>query len=312
MPHISPEVYNNPTKYWFGTAVKKPVISISSYAAQKSGAEIAVLLFWEYRGHTIDFSLYVFDARLRRLHLRRGNRQSVKDVEFQFRDILREIHDAPLTALKRAEAGNMEPAITLAELTGNLMPLRAMAEAGNTEATIALVELTGDLMPLRAMAEAGNTEAAIGLVKITGNLTPLKAQVERGNSNAAYAFYEQLGQDAKTSAHAWWALCNAANGGHPQAQARIGSWHQQNTWTYLDQQTHSQLEEVGVRPDDQLAYMWFALAATGGATARQLPTESWGASVLTMEEIAQAEQMTRDWKPGDCPSAEHRLGVSGS
>jgi hypothetical protein len=29
---------------------------------------------------------------------------------------------------------------------------------------------------------------------------------------------------------------------------------------------------------------------------------------MTESDLAQAEQMVRDWKPGDCPSAEHRLG----
>ena len=29
---------------------------------------------------------------------------------------------------------------------------------------------------------------------------------------------------------------------------------------------------------------------------------------MTPDEITQAQQMVRDWKPGDCPSAVHRLG----
>jgi hypothetical protein len=33
-------------------------------------------------------------------------------------------------------------------------------------------------------------------------------------------------------------------------------------------------------------------------------------NVLDKKQIAQAEQMARDGKSGDCPSAEHRLGVS--
>ncbi len=32
---------------------------------------------------------------------------------------------------------------------------------------------------------------------------------------------------------------------------------------------------------------------------------------MTPNGFAQADQMVRDWKPGDRPSADHRLGVPG-
>jgi hypothetical protein len=164
---------------------------------------------------------------------------------------------------------------------------------------------------LDARAEQGDTEAIIELAELTGDLASLEVLANNGNSTAAYSLYKQLSKDTKTSTYAWRWLCKAANEQYAQAQAKAGYWHQQNTWKYLDQQTRSELEVIGVRPDNQIAHMWFAVAATSGAADSQLANKGWGASVLTADEIAQAEQMVRDWKPGDCPSAEHRLGMPG-
>jgi hypothetical protein len=219
-PHIKPEVYDNPTKYWFGVAIKKPVTSISSYAAQKSGARIAVLFFWEYRGDTIDVSLYIFDARSRMLHSASGNRQSLEDVELQFRDLLREMHDAPLTAL--------------------------------------------------------------------------------------YTLYEQLSVESKSFAEAWRSLCSAANQGNSKAQSEVAYWHLPEVWQYSADRL-PWLNDVGVGPDKHIAYMWYTLAGSIGdpiAADRRRFIAS-----MTSADIAKAERMVRDWKPGDCPSAEHRLEV---
>jgi hypothetical protein len=69
-------------------------------------------------------------------------------------------------------------------------------------------------------------------------------------------------------------------------------------------------EDIGVRPDDHVAYMWYTLAGANGSPVA-LHLREYVARDMTSTDITKAEQMTRDWKPGDCPSAEHRLGMPG-
>jgi len=56
--------------------------------------------------------------------------------------------------------------------------------------------------------------------------------------------------------------------------------------------------------------MWYTLAASNG-NSRAETLRGYVAAEMTPEEISQAEQMARDWTPGDCPSAERRLGLPG-
>jgi len=68
--------------------------------------------------------------------------------------------------------------------------------------------------------------------------------------------------------------------------------------------------ELGIRPDNRMAYMWYTLADRNGHT-EALSYRNALTTFMSPEEVAQAEQMVRDWQPGDCPSAEHRLGPLG-
>ena len=155
------------------------------------------------------------------------------------------------------------------------------------------------------LAEGGNTQAMIKLAELTGDLRPLKALAEQGDLTAAYALSEQLQVESQTKPEACKWLCIAANGGNGVAQGRVGHWHRTVAW-----KRSTDLEwlrgVVGVRPDNRVAYMWYMLADSSGYS-----TASWKLvyveRALTPDEIAQAKQMFRDWKPGDCPSAEHWL-----
>lgn len=191
------------------------------------------------------------------------------------------------------------------------MDLRTQAAQGDKEAAFFLTKRYQDSSYLELLAVKGDLEAATELARLGGNSEPLRKLAEAGNANAEYALYKQLSQDDRTTIKGWRLLCGAANARDPQAQAQVGLWHQQSTWTNLSDQTRSQLIEAGVRPYNLVALMWFTIAASNGATATQLPVKSWGTSVLTPEEIAHAEQMARNWKSGDCPSAEHRLAPPG-
>lgn len=209
----------------------------------------------------------------------------------------------------RTEAiqGDKESAFTLAMDFRDDTYLKPLAEKGDRGAALLLARRFQESSYLEPFAEKGDFEAAIELARLSGNVAPLRKLAEAGDRKAAYALYKQLSQDDRTTMNGWRVLCSAANARHPQAQAQVGLWHQQNTWTNLSEQSRSRLIEAGVRPHNQVAFMWFIMAKRNGANAAELPTESWGASVLTPEQIAHAKQMALDWKPGDCPSAQHRL-----
>jgi hypothetical protein len=64
---------------------------------------------------------------------------------------------------------------------------------------------------------------------------------------------------------------------------------------------------LGTYKDNQIAYMWYGLAASNGSTVA-LTLREFAEADMTPDEITQAKQMIRDWKLGDYPSAEHRLG----
>ena len=128
-------------------------------------------------------------------------------------------------------------------------------------------------------------------------------QAENGNGTAAYALYWQLSGERQTFAEAWKWLCLAANGGYGAAQRSVGNRYETLTWEFNIERLRWLRDEVGIQPDNRVAYMWYTLAASSG--------KEYVAAVMTPDEVAQAEQMVRDWKPGDCPSAEHRLGMPG-
>ena len=164
---------------------------------------------------------------------------------------------------------------------------------------------------LKSRAKKNDSEAIIELAEITGNIKPVRPLAQSGNLPAAYFLYEQLWKKEETSKVAWLWLCKAANGRYPRAQLKIAYWYEEATWNIEPSEIRIRLRDVGIQPNDKTAYMWFEVAAASGATPAQSPYKSWGAHVLTTTEIYQAEQMAHDWKPGDCPSAEHRLPPPG-
>lgn len=155
---------------------------------------------------------------------------------------------------------------------------------------------------LEARVEHGDTKASIKLAELTGNLSPLEELALEGNATAAYAYYEHLARERETFAEAWRWLCYAASKEYGGAQEEVGRWQNPNVW-FISRRTQWLQEEVGIRPDKRTAYMWYTLAESNGDNARYSLAVD-----MSPDEIAQAEQMARDWKPGDCPSAEHRLG----
>ena len=172
---------------------------------------------------------------------------------------------------------------------------------------------TEDVALLKDLASGGDPVAAIALAQRTGELAPLRTLASTGNPTLAYRALQQLTMNSETLVEAWKWLCVDANSGDGLAQQQIGFWYR--TWVKKHVSTNDLqrvAEETGIRPDKRIAYMWYTLAdSNGNSDALRMRGHIVRYERMTKGEIAQAEQMARDWKPGDCPSAEHRLGPPG-
>jgi hypothetical protein len=252
----------------------------------------------------------------------------------------REARIAKLEA--QAGQGNSDAAVQLAQFTGNLVPLRTLAEKGDRQAAMVLARLTGEATgTLRALAENGDRAAATLLARHAEELGPLESLAENGDYESAhilaaefdeYAYLKMLGNegdyvvayeqylkfrdtdDLSEFTAAWTWLCSAANAGYSRAQAEVGFWHRSSRQEFLagwNENGLNRLQKLGVQSDNRVAYMWYTLAVSTGGESMRHARNYYIAELLTDVEISQAERMARDWKPGDCPSTEKRLGLPG-
>jgi hypothetical protein len=163
--------------------------------------------------------------------------------------------------------------------------------------------------------------AAIELAELRGNLAQLEQLATEGNPPAAdalndvhnFAYYKHLSSKREMFTKAWGILCKIANDGYGKAQSEVGYWHKSSAWSAWKGTANNRLpwlKEIGIEPNNRIAFMWYELAVLNGDSTA-VAGRGYVAADMTAEEIAQAEQMVRDWKPGDCPSAENRLGAPG-
>ena len=210
-----------------------------------------------------------------------------------------------------AQQGDIEAAKELVELTGESTgALRELAESGDLVAATLLARYANELEPLQSLAESGNHDAEYTLAEEFEGGTDVERLAEKGNYIATYKRYQRLRSRSETALAAWRWLCSAANAGYPKAQAEVGHWHTStswDTWRGRNEEGLSLLRRVGVQSDNRIAYMWYTLAASSGGASMQHAREYYFVGLLTNAEKSQAEQMAKDWKPGDCPNAGHRL-----
>ena len=117
-------------------------------------------------------------------------------------------------------------------------------------------------------------------------LRNLEKLASGGDAKAQFELSYYLYNTDRMKSFAW--LCESAMQRLNEAQIALGSYY-----------------EFGVTPVEQdysTALMWYLL----GSPARRHPAYLLKKE-MTRSQIDQAEQMARDWKPGDCSSAEHRL-----
>ena len=218
-----------------------------------------------------------------RILAEQGDTETAIELAKKYNDL------GPLTLI--AEQGGKEAALSLSRDFGELGPVRKLAERGDADAALELALVTGDLGPLRTIAEGGNAEAALGLFQNFEEAELLWAlALSDGTETAEVAFkiYEQATYTGRPQREVVKWLCKAANKRHAQAQVNLARLHR--PWN----------DEDGLQENKRVAYMWYTLAAVGGEDT--LDSRGIVAEEMTVQQIAEAEEMARNWKPGQCPA----------
>jgi TPR repeat protein len=189
-----------------------------------------------------------------------------------------------------AEQGDKEAAFELARKFDEPKFIRTRAEQGDRTAAFMLARKFEEPEFIRILAVQGDRPAAIELAEIFGDLGPLRKFAEQGDVQAAFEIYEQLttGEDLNSDSLKW--LCEAANAGHAKARKTLAHLH--HSW--------GEKEGYDIEESNRIAYTWYTLAAASGANT--LGSRNLLAKEMTAEDEARAEEMARDWKPGQCPA----------
>jgi hypothetical protein len=103
-----------------------------------------------------------------------------------------------------------------------------------------------------------------------------------GNLRAEDEYQEYLRTSSVDTARLY-NLCHAADQGHPKAQIEVGR--------------HFGEGVAGAQPNLGLAYVWYSLAIRGCFSGSELQLLK---DKMSPQEVAEAEQMLANWKPGQC------------
>ena len=182
--------------------------------------------------------------------------------------------------------------------------LAAMAAAGDARAAGRLK----DTATLERLGAGGDTAAAAILAVEFGDPRFALSLAARGDREIGFQIYRRTPAKHKYSSAAWKWLCQSAGAGNAEARRSIGFWFRSDRQARAEPEIRAALDGIGIKPDDTRAYMWYALAdeVDSGSPNTVIPERL--RRNLSPGQIAKAQQMARHWKPGDCLSAEHRLG----
>lgn len=120
------------------------------------------------------------------------------------------------------------------------------------------------------------------------NREKLLVDAEKGDREAQFQLYRVSRPSGKSLT--W--LCLAANQGYAPAQEEFGDLH---AGVYGGDWSDAGFAE----PDRVRAHMWYSLAASSGHRRARF-SRNTVANQMTPEQIAEAERLAADWKPGDC------------
>jgi TPR repeat protein len=190
--------------------------------------------------------------------------------------------------IQRAEAGDVQAAISAANQYENLAPLTRLAQRGSLIASTELAVAHHDWGPF-------NRQLAKPPV-IDAELSP----------DRAFSFYKKLKREARkgTAKVAWTFLCYAADKGHGDAQVAVGEWHRESYRRFQTGWPQDWISDIAIREDLRVSYVWYSRAAEGGvkyihrgyARRRQSEVEE----LLRPDALEEAREMARAWAPGQC------------
>ena len=120
---------------------------------------------------------------------------------------------------------------------------------------------------------------------------------EKGDREAQFQLYR--GSSLSGKSLTW--LCLAANQGYTPAQEEFGD-------LYAGKYGGDWSDADFAEPDRVRAYMWYSLAASSGHRRAGFTRNRLG-NQMTPAQIAEAERLAAEWKPGDC-GAEDRTAKS--
>jgi len=118
-----------------------------------------------------------------------------------------------------------------------------------------------------------------------------------------YRAYRGMSYEYIDPVSAWKWLCKAADMGYENAQLEVAYWHRENSWKIAKPHRREWIREAGIQADDRIAYLWYTLAAKGDDKRLQIRDYLFS-ETLYEKEIAEAKDMVRNWKPGQCLTPE--------
>jgi TPR repeat protein len=127
----------------------------------------------------------------------------------------------------------------------------------------------------------------------------IRKRAEEGDAEAMYLIFDALSSNIKEPVAAWEWLCKAADQGYVKAQVEIAHWHRTTTWEFGQPDRLEWLREAGIHADDQIAYLWYTIAAREDDNRLRTRNNLFYGK-LTEEGIIEAKDMVRNWKPGQC------------
>jgi hypothetical protein len=121
------------------------------------------------------------------------------------------------------------------------------------------------------------------------------AGAKQGNADAQLALFKSMRYENPKEALRW--LCRSADQGNQYASHILGSIYSREGFSWIDRSL--------VRRDYQLAYMWYSF---GGQMDGEM-LHSFAGRHLNAAELSEAENLLREWAPGQC---ERDLGLVSS
>ena len=146
---------------------------------------------------------------------------------------------------------------------------------------------------LQDRAQLGDVEAASQLAISYGVLEPLESQALAGEPQAMYALAMELASRNEAAAIEW--MCKAVDGGYGEAHAMLAVWHRPDL-----AKPHKPFIQGRIRPDYQMADVWYQLAIESGYEAAAAP-QAYVRTKMSDAAIKATSGLVKRWRPDLCP-----------